>query len=165
VVLGLGLLQPLLWRWVSVATIQLQQNRFQDRQIGEVRSRSKAAEQELIDKQVLVEQLAAVAPAAVNTLQVIERMERMAAEYEVLLEIASIEESEAFGQEANVPVQQLVKLLMTTVLIGEPAALLSWLDAVEHMPELSEAEGMRLTYASQSSAWRMDVRVLFYMQK
>lgn len=194
VVVVLTAVQPFLWRIVNGLAEELNQKRFQVRQISEIKFRSKEVEDEYEKQKIFLEQLTAVVPLGRETLQVIERLEGLANEVGADIEVKSIKEEKVLvvGVRANSEEQsaktsrqvsrkkeaesrkdepKLLPLVVTVEVRAIPSVLLRYIEAVEHVQELTavksfglepfkdvvDGEGNKLEYV-------LSMEVVFYLQ-
>jgi hypothetical protein len=182
--------QPFLWRVVNESAEQLNQKRFQVKQINEIKTRSKKIEDEYEKQKIFLEQLTAVVPLSRDTLQVIERLEGLANELGVNIEVKSISEEKALviGSKVNkeevtrssrrAQVQtveeeekdepRLLPLVVEVVVSANASSLLSYIEAVEHVQELTAIRSFSLEPSSNNegneSKYFLSMNVIFYLQ-
>lgn len=164
VVVALISVQPFLWKAVNELAEELNQKRFQIKQISEVKSRSKEIKDEYEKQEVFLQQLTAVVPLGRETLQVIERLEGLANEIGADIEVESIREEEVLlvGEMVEleeVPIKtssrtsrrapskkekelkkdepRLLPLVVAVEVRAIPSVLLRYIEAVEHVQELA----------------------------
>jgi len=193
VVAVLSAVQPFLWRTVNGLAESLNQKRFQVKQISEIMERSKEVEDEYEKQKVFLEQLSAVVPLSRETLQVIERLEGLAKEVGADIQVESIKEGEALVVGASEDSEEttpsaprralkkeeevkkrdeprLLPLLVTVEIRSNPAVLLRYIEAVEHVQELTTVRSFTLDYSSGAdgesteSEYTLSMEVIFYLQ-
>jgi hypothetical protein len=190
--------QPFLWKKVNGLAEELNQKRFQVKQVNEVKSRGKEIEDEYEKQKIFLEQLTAVVPLSRETLQVIERLEGLASEVGVEVVVESIREEQALlisGAviEDETPVEapsissrrgaretkeevkkdepKLLPLVVTIEVRGNPSVLLHYIEAVEHVQELTIVRTLALQSSSVESSsggseseYALSMEVIFYLQ-
>lgn len=164
VVVALISVQPFLWKAVNELAEELNQKRFQIKQISEVKARSKEVKDEYEKQEVFLQQLTAVVPLGRETLQVIERLEGLANEIGADIEVESIREEEVLlvgemVKSEEVPIKtssrtsrrapskkeeelkkdepSLLPLVVVVEVRAIPSVLLRYIEAVEHVQELA----------------------------
>lgn len=131
----LGGAQPFLWSWVNQQALHLQQQRSQDQQIANVINRNAEVKQRLTTTKEFLNQLEVVSPPTTSKTQVVERIEQLADQLGLQIDITVIQElatKETTGKEAHV-----IPVSMSVATTGTTAQLLRFMDRVEHTQELS----------------------------
>lgn len=184
--------QPWLWRWVRNRAVDLHELRIQTEQIDEVQKRTKEVQDNYENQKVFVAQLDSVVPQSRNALQVIERLETATQGLGIDLEVSRIDEGAGLAEglgggssEASVPDGTAEKakadseegsaifpLFITVTAIGRPEALVEYVDAVEHVQELSYIQ--KFTISPQAAravggqepggSFQLLMTVVFYLQ-
>ena len=184
-------LQPFLWGWVKNRSLALHELRIQAEQIEEVKKRTKEMQDNYNNQKVFVAQLDSVVPQSRNALQVIERLETAAQGLIVKLEVSRIDEGVELNLDGgavleetgaakpaakktknnNEPGSSIFPLFITVTATGKPEALVEYIDAVEHVQELSYIQKFTLSPASAavgatevSGDYQLLMTVVFYLQ-
>ena len=162
VILGLLIAQPFLWRLVGSMTIRLQDKRSQIQQVTEMKSRIKAAEDNLKEQQASLNQLTAVVPMNRDTIQILERVEGVASQMNLAVEVAGITEGEPYnyGGAGSIPVFPLVVAVKA---LGQPSQLLEYIEAMEHVRELVQVKSFAISSAG-GGLFSLDMSITFYLQ-
>lgn len=185
VVFGLVLVQPFLWSAVRRVSDHLHEDRSKLRQIAEIEKRIEDIQRDRDDQDVLLEQLTAVVPEDKDTLHVLERLEGVAQQLGVALEVSSIEEEESLGAGETPAVEIAVELavepavapavepavalvasgrrvfplVVTVSAVGPVTQLLAYIDAIEHIQELMQIRSLVL------GSEGMTAEIVFYFQE
>lgn len=172
VIIVLAVLQPLLWNAVQHTAKQVQAKRSQQQQIGEVAGRVEQMNQALAASQNLVDQLDVVIPVADRLPQIIEQIERLALDQQVNLNIRDIVETSPSAEDETHPL--FLPVRVSAQVTGSVPALLAFIDAVEHLPELTFLEGWSLTVIaptplpqvipSPTTTVTLTVHIVFFVQ-
>ncbi|MEX1997971.1 MAG: hypothetical protein WEA04_04865 [Candidatus Andersenbacteria bacterium] len=131
--------QPFLWSMVAGVANRVHAQQSQKQQIIDVQARTAQIREINVSQKEFLDQLDVVVPLAGSLSQIIERLERLATDRQLRLSILDIKEDvleEATDLE-NIPVQRFRISLQVT---GTPAQLLTYIDAVEHVQELTILE-------------------------
>lgn len=162
VILGLLIAQPFLWRLVGSMTIRLQDKRSQIQQVTEMKSRIKAAEDNLKEQQASLNQLTAVVPMNRDTIQILERVEGVASQMNLAVEVAGIAEGEPYnyGGAGGIPVFPLV---VAVTALGQPSQLLEYIEAMEHVRELVQVKSFAIS-SGGGGLFSLDMSITFYLQ-
>ena len=162
VILGLLIAQPFLWRLVGSMTIRLQDKRSQIQQVTEMKSRIKAAEDNLKEQQASLNQLTAVVPMNRDTIQILERVEGVASQMNLVVEVAGITEGEPYnyGGAGSIPVFTLV---VAVEALGQPSQLLEYIEAMEHVRELVQVKSFTVSSVG-GGLFSLDMSITFYLQ-
>lgn len=163
--------QFFLWGWVRGAAVHLHENRSQRHQIGDVRQRITQMKEVREQQKDLLGQLDVVVPIAGSLSQIIERLERVAAQHELKITIQEIKEVEPSAEETTPPPVTPVQVAM--ILVGRPAQILAFMDAVEHAQETNLVKNWSLTTTNLASGPQVSpmpintltMNVLFFFQK
>lgn len=183
--------QPFLWGWVKSRSIALHELRIRAEQIEEVRKRTQEMQENYDNQKVFVAQLDSVVPPSRNAIQVIERLETATQGLDVSLQVSRIDEGVALKQsqaaeleEADQPkttpsktsnndesVVAIVPLFITVNVTGKPEKLVEYIDAVEHVQELSYIQKFTITPAPNKASvtggepdFQLLMTVVFYLQ-
>jgi len=168
--LGLALLVGQFWLWMRVRT-SLEEWRSassleEQREI--INSRSGSIEGVLRQQKILLDQLSIVAPPVANVSQLIDRLERMADERQLTVRVRNIAEGRGQG---------VVPLDLEIRATGSMDDLLSYLQAIEHLQELTRltqwtvsqetvrrgVQDSQTTVASEQ-LYSMSMNMSFYVQ-
>jgi hypothetical protein len=190
VVLLIGL-QPFLWSWVKSRSIALHELRIRAEQINEVRKRTKEIQENYDNQKAFVAQLDSVVPPSRNALQVIERLETATQGLDVTLEVSRIDEGVALTQGQEVGLEEaaqpkaalpktknndeqhvsIIPLFITVNATGRPENLVEYIDAVEHVQELSYIQKLTISPAQAKATvtenvtdFQLLMTVVFYLQ-
>lgn len=147
-VLILLAIQPLLWQTVSQAAGRLHDKQSEREHIAEIAARIERIEQARAATQEQLSQLETVIPPSVRLPQIIERVERLAADAAVELTVRDIIETPLKPDMDPLP---FTPVRVTVEVKGSPATLLAFLDAVEHLPELTFIEGWSIITLTPSA--------------
>lgn len=164
VIVCLGAAQWWLWQYVRLAAQGLHIKQTQTAQLADIMARIATIDEVYQKQSSLLEQLGVSFPPLTDTPQVIERLERLAAEQAVTLTIRSIGD----GQEPAATKKTKVKVVPLPVVIratGSTSQLLAYLEAVEHVPELTALESWSLSpNTTVTGHYVLDGKVVFYLQ-
>lgn len=142
-------IQPYLWQSLNTIARDVHAKRSQKQQIGNLKERIIAVEQTLASETELLDQLDAVLPLNNSVPQAIERLERLATERQVELKIIDLQEVAGDAGAVDTPVLPLRVRLEVT---GTSAALLSFMEAIEHLQELTTIEAWDMAPAKAGAA-------------
>ncbi len=183
--------QPFLWGAVSGLVEELNQKRFQVKQINKIKSLSKDIEDEYNEQKVFLEQLSAVVPLSRETLQVIERLEGLANEIGAEIKVESIKEEDVLlvggkkvetkkrdsrrpsssEEEPKKDDPKLLPLVVSVEVKGRLPVLLSYIESVENVQELTVVKSFALTPSrsiagseSNEVEYILSMAVVFYLQ-
>lgn len=173
--LVLAVAQPFLWHFVQARALSLQQTRSQEKQIANVKARNAEVQKALDDESaILSQQLAVAAPALADQTRVVERLEalgdQLSLQANITVIVALPGDSPLASEESIVPVA------VTVQTAGPPEALLSFMERVEHTPELSLISNWALSPAipeaapggrgqAGSSDYSLTMDVIFFLQQ
>jgi hypothetical protein len=189
-VLVLSGAQPFLWKWVKSRSVALHELRIQAEQIEEVKKRTEEMQDNYDNQKVFVAQLDSVVPQSRNALQVVERLETATQGLGVSLQVSRIDEgvelkqgevptvsAEAAQPEDDIKVTArerswIFPLFITITATGRPEALIEYIDAVEHVQELSHIQKFTIAPASGNAIsgtqaegdYQLSMTVVFYLQ-
>lgn len=167
-VVGLGVAQWWLWQFVRSAAEQLHVKQTEASQLADITKRIATINAVHQQQRSLLEQLSVSFPSLADTPQAIERLERLAGERGVGLTIRSIGD----GQEASTKKDTKNKIVPLAIIIratGSVDQLLAYLEAIEHVPELTALESWSLApdplaVAGAAPSYVFDGKVVFYLQ-
>lgn len=131
----LAVAQPFLWNFVHAQALSLQQRQSQGEQITNVRERNADVAAKLAASRDFLSQLDVVAPLASAKTHVVERVELLADQLGLALDITVIQEVQNNAVVVSNDHVAPVSMSMTTT--GTIQQLLAFLDRVEHTQELS----------------------------
>lgn len=182
----LAIAQPFIWFGVSSAAANLLGDRSQNEQVVDVRQRVLQIEESIEEHEALWNQLSIVRPREKDTVAVIERLERLAGDFGVSVEVTGIAESvveldlgrDEQGEITVGPLslaEGITPLTISAEASGSPDALLRYLEALERMPEITTVkrvtlEPLQTTFTepeatvSQSASHAMSVELTFYLE-
>jgi hypothetical protein len=163
----LGATQFFLWRFVQGAAHQLQAKRTESEQLSTIRSRLEEMTRGQKTEQSLLEQLNTSFPDRSETPQAVERLERLADERQIKLEIRSIAEETSKKEQ-----KKIIPLVVVVQASGRPAALLQYMDGVENVVELTQIRSWTLapqavapsTGLLSPGTYTLDMEIVFYLQ-
>jgi len=194
IVLALLVLQPFLWKMVQNRAEVLHEKRTQAEQIEEVRRRIENIQENYDSQRIFIEQLTSVIPQSRDALQVIERLETASQGLDVLLEVSRIDEglplrsvedlqetdetearsvAEESATVAGGEAGRIFPLYITLTVTGVPEVLIEYIDAIEHVQELSRIQKFTLSPAVseeeqltgvESRNFQLLMTVIFYLQ-
>lgn len=144
-------------------TIRFQDKRSQIQQVTGMRSRIKAAEDNFKEQQALLNQLTAVVPMNRDTIQILERVEGVASQMNLTVEVVGITEGEpySYGGVGSIPIFPLV---VAVTALGQPSQLLEYIEAVEHVQELVQVKSFVIS-PGEGSLFSLDMAITFYLQQ
>lgn len=167
--------QPFLWSFVKARALALQQTRSQEKQIANVKERNAEVQSALDDESaILSQQLAVVAPALADRTRVVERLEALGDQLSLQANITVIVPLP--GDSPLAPEKSIVPVEVTVQTAGPPAALLSFMERVEHTLELSLISDWTLSPAIPEAAagglgpaglsdYSLTMDVIFFLQQ
>lgn len=163
VVLGLGVGQFFLWPQISLVAQNWQQIRMQGEQLIQLRQKVAELENNFTVDQELFSQLTVIAPLQERTAQLLERLESVAITQQVTVQTQGI------NQETG---EKIKPVSFTVQATGSPAALLRYMSALEHLPELVTVRSWKLTPlavtgtqpAGTPLSYALSMNILFYLQ-
>lgn len=163
VILGLLIAQPFLWRLARSMTIRLQDKRSQVQQVTEIKSRIKDARDNLKEQQAALNQLTVVVPVSRDTIQILERVEGVARQMNLTVEVVGITEGEpySYGGAGSIPVFPLV---VSVSALGQPSQLLEYIEAMEHVRELAQIKSFVVS-PGEGGLFSLDMTITFYLQQ
>lgn len=157
--------QFFVWNFVESSANRLQEKRTQETQLINLQERIAEVEATFENQQALLDQLEVIFPNRGATSQAVERLERLAEQEGVSLEIKSISETEK---------EQLVELEVAVIASGPAPFLLQYMDVVEHVSELTKISKWTVepskTKSNEEDVVRsvelfdLSMSVIFYMQ-
>lgn len=153
------------WLWGSVfdAASTFRDRQTQQQQLANVRQLTEDIRAQDSAQQTLVEQATVAFPVSESVPHVVERVEALAEAQGLPLKLESIAE-----QRVALKTAQLVPFDLNLTLNGSPHALLAFLDAVEHMQELTRIEswGMKpaLTRQPGTRVYDLTMKLRFFLQ-
>lgn len=137
----LGGIQPFLWQMVTNRVIDVQLKQSQEEQIVNVQERNQTMQQNLAAQESFLNQLTVVAPPIEARTQVVERLELLADKHTLPIEISLIQELPDGGRSA---VSQIVPVVLSVSVQGSVDRLLTFMQEVEHVQELTVVESWSL---------------------
>lgn len=164
--LALLILQPFLWGMVETRALALHERRTLTEQIKETEIRNREIRNKYESQSIYIEQLASVIPGSSDALQVIERLETATQGLDVQVEVSRIDEGTSIksiiGKDTKLNVEggitieetmavsgekvsKIFPLYITLIVTGPPEALIDYIDAVEHVQELSMIQKFTLS--------------------
>ncbi len=148
-VVVLLIIQPFLWRLVTFVADQYHGKLTEEGQYENVQSRLITIETSSESDEALLRQLDPVFPRSTSASKPVERLEGLADESGVVLDIISISDTDENIAGKKIP--GIVKLKITAQALGDAASLLEYLEAVEHTDELVTVDswGLRLADTTQ----------------
>ncbi len=165
--------QPFVWRFVHARALELQQKRSQGQQIANVKARNEEVKTTLKNQENFLNQLQVVSPPLTSLTQVVERVEQLADQLGLTVNISVIQELPASG--ALVKEEEIVPVSVAIEAKGTVNQLLSFFDRVEHTqelsivrtwsmaPDLAPAPGVVPVVSTPSYVLTMDI--LFFLQR
>lgn len=160
---ALWVAQPLIWGYVFDVASAFRDRQTQQAQL--VNTQNLVEDVREIDPpaQALFEQTAAAFPRQADAPQIVERLEAVADGQGLTLRFESIREDTS----SQARRRQLIPLLVNLSVSGPPASLLTFLERVEHMQELTQVEEWKMTAVTTTvpgKVYRLDMRVRFFLQ-
>ncbi len=177
VVLVLIIGQVWLWRFVYDQTLAYRETRSRDQQVNEAKSRAAILTDNYARHKILLEQLSAVVPKERDTLQLIDRLEALAGQGDLAVQISDIteqfDEAEPAGDKEEKDEQALAArgvfpLLVRVTVRGPVIEIMQYIDGVEYLPELTRIKSFKITPMSGAldpGTFSADVDILFYLQR
>jgi hypothetical protein len=144
------ILQPFLWRFVHEQALTLQQERSQEQQIANVKERNDEIGRRLETAREFLTQLEAVSPPTADKTKIVERVEQLADQLGLVMDITVIQELQ--GSDAVASDDHVVPVSMSVSTTGPTRQLLSFFDRVEHTQELSVVPTWTLAPAAGPAA-------------
>jgi hypothetical protein len=179
---ALSIGQFFLWSWVQSSADALHTKQTEQQQLGQLQARVQSIQAKYQSDQPLVDQLSVPFPKAVNTPQVVDRLEQVATKAGVIMTLTNIASQDANAVAAKngsktAPSTQLTTVTVTLKLDGTAHALLEYIAALEHIQEVTTLQQWTLqavpAAAGQTVApgqtpapqlFTMTANVLFYLQ-
>lgn len=160
----LSTLQPFLWRYVHARALALQQIRSQGQQITNVQARNDEIQKTLQAQHDFLGQLELVSPPTTAITEVVERVEHLADQVGLTVAITVIQELPA--NNSVVKEAGIVPVSISVQVAGTPRQLLSFMERVEHTPELSIVPHWTLVPASATSAeYTLTMDIFFFLRR
>ncbi|MDP3997949.1 MAG: hypothetical protein U1C49_01300 [Candidatus Andersenbacteria bacterium] len=166
--------QPFLWKMVSAKALELADMRSQGQQIVNVKERNTQMSQVIDQQRDYDNQLKVVIPGSNSLTQIVERLEQVADQYGLTLDIKSINEIDAEKSDKGALKNTgITKVTVSLIAGGNVDRLLDFLESIEHIQELAaisswslkaqahQGEGARVSLFNYS----MSVDIIFYVQK
>lgn len=144
---GLALLvfQPWLWGRVYDSAATLRDRQTQREQLANVKALIEDIRTVDSTKQALLDQAAVVFPVQSAVSQVVEALESLAQAEGLTLQLTAITEPEKGVRQAG---PKLLPFEVNLTALGSPQALLTFLEAVEHMPEFTAVQAWEMKPAA-----------------
>lgn len=158
VAVGLIAGQPWLWNTVRSRAELLHGKQNQVDQLKDITTRIQTIDQIYQKKRSLLDQLLVVFPRLTDAPQVVEQLEHIADEQHVTLTIRSLVDP-VQGKKSK---SRLIPLPVIAHVEGDLPQLLSYLEAIEHIQQLTAVRTWSV--ALGPTGWAMDLEVLFYIQ-
>ncbi|MFH1354003.1 MAG: hypothetical protein ABIH36_01825 [bacterium] len=162
VIAGLVVAQAFLWQMVRSMTVRFQEKRSQIQQVAELKSRIEITESNYKKQRASLDQLTAVVPFNRDTIQVLERLESVANQMSMEIDVVGIVEGEplwsAGGGAAVFP------LTVSVTTSGKPSQLLDYVEEMEYVQELVQVQSFAIT-AGNGDLFNLDMAVTFYLQQ
>lgn len=155
--------QPWLWGYVFDVAASFRDRQTQQAQLANTLRLVEDVRQVDPAAQALLDQAAIAFPTRASAPQIVERLEALADSQTLSLQLESIREEPA----TNTRRQQLIPLVVNLSVAGSPAALLGFLEKVEHMQELTQVDewSMKpLPVPPPAKVYRLEMRVRFFLQ-
>jgi hypothetical protein len=160
--------QPFLWRFVLSSAQSLQDRRTVEQQLANLRERLTVIDETQAQQAGLFGQLDEVFLPLDSTPQAVERLEQLADLQGVVLEIQNIREETPIGSQSR---NIIIPLRVTLKATGQPDRLLEYIDAIEHVPEVTVVDEWVLrSFLDNSSGtgtqviYELSVNIVFYFQ-
>jgi|GEM_PF-3079810 hypothetical protein len=191
--LVLIMVQPYLWGMVKSRALTLHERRTLTEQIKEVEIKNRDTRNNYESQNVYIDQLTSVIPSSRDALQVIERLETATQGLDVQVDVSRIDEgtslksivdtesgigNNAKPAQALVPtteeISKIFPLHITLVAKGSSDALVEYIDAIEHVQELSMIQKFTIspvtiktsqTPEQDQSQFQLLMTVVFYLQE
>lgn len=161
--LGLMVAQPWLWGQVFEAAAALRDRQTQQLQLANVAQLTEEIRKPEPAAARLLDQTTVAFPPLGAAPQIVERLEALAAAQALTMRLDSIREVAPL-----VRTQKLIPFDITLTVVGSPRASLVFLDAVEHMQELTQVEKWNLVATNAPVAgekvYRLEMTVRFFLQ-
>lgn len=172
VVVILAAVQPFLWKYVASSARGYQDKRTQAQQLRLLEDRLSLITQAIDRDRPLLRQLNASLLSRGSESQAVERIEQLADREGVILTTQSINERK---QDASDTSKILTPLDVVVQVQGEPAKLLQYIDAVEHMQEvvhiqqitmktINPTPGKEKTTTNAPVSAELSMTITFYIQ-
>lgn len=173
VVLALVIGQPFLWMYVLSSAQHLNSVRTSDAQYVILQGRLEDIQKTSAEQQSLLEQLSVVFPDSHSVPQLVARLEQIGDEHGVVVDVQQIGEKE---RDAGGNVGAHVERLSITVqAFGSVDVLLAYIDAIEHIQEMTSVDSWTIEPRQMSGdeigvpqgavQFALTARVIFYVQK
>lgn len=168
IVLGIG--QLWLWPFVHQSAFDLQDEWTREGQLQEMQKRIGEITQAYDEQRANLDQLRAAFPYQNETAQVVERLEQLAAQTGVDLDITGIQETPAEDLTSS---DSIVPITVRLQVTGLAPALLRYLDAIEQVQELTQVQAWSLapfrradqpTVTPAVGLYGLAVEIIFYLQ-
>ncbi len=161
-------IQPFLWNYVYTSTIHLQEKRTEAQQLVNLQARLDAMQARQASQKQFLDQLSATFPLLGSESQVIERIEQLALKVGIAAHITTITKQPLPLEDDKNGI--LTGLSLTVEADGTPSQLLYYLDALEHLPELTIIRSWGITAASGTVSnapplYKLNMNIIFYLQK
>jgi len=137
--LVLSAIQPMLWQVVQWQALIVQDKRSASAQTNNVRDRYLQLQQDLNSQYRLLAQLSTIAPVWDDLGKIVERLEQIADKNDLTMRTRSISDQEYIGTEDE-ELASLAYVVISATVGGTITDVLHFLEAIEHMPELSVVE-------------------------
>lgn len=162
-VAGLLAAQPWLWGKVFDAAAAFRDRQTQQLQLTNVQRLTEEIRNVDPNQAALLEAAAVAFPPAAAAPQIVERLEGLAETQGLTMQLESIREITP-----SLRSQKLVPFDIKLTVAGPPHAILTFFDAVEHMPELTQVEQWAMESGNVPVApgkvYRLEMTVRFWLQ-
>ncbi len=162
----LAAVQPFVWRTVASSAATLQDKRTIKQQTIALRERLAVIDAAFTEQTASLEDLAEIFPPVSSTSAAVERLEELADNRDIALTIQNIQEEKPLG-----PLNRsvVVPLTISVKATGAVDRLLEYIDAVEHVPEVTAIDEWVLNSTIDNTSadnWphRLTLNVVWYFQ-
>lgn len=171
IILALGTAQFFLWNFVYQSADALHTRRTEEQQLQALKAIIADVQTKFAAEKPLVDQLSVPFPKNTQTSQVVDRLEQLADKTGVLLNITNISTETPNKKTPN----QLNSFVATLKVDGSAHSLLQYIDAVEHIQEVTTIRQWAIVGVPPSATvlpgqpppaplFTMNMNILFYLQ-
>jgi hypothetical protein len=167
-------IQPFLWNYVYSTTNQLQEKRTEAVQLTNLQASLADIQAHVNAQKQFTDQLSASFPLLGSESQVIERIEQLATRTGINAHITTIGK-QALSKDVDKS-EKITSLVLTVAANGPASRLFYFLDALEHLPEVTSVRSWKIEAAPAAAAsgpaaspapaaFNLVTNIVFYLQK
>lgn len=171
IVILFSVAQPFLWGYVLSSAQNLNRVRTSDAQYILLEERLSEIQESSVAQQQLFDQLSVSFPFSDSKPRLVARLEQVGDQYGANVDIQQIGDVEVGVEKSRD--ESIEEFVVTVRVIGSPDSLFSYLDAVEHLQELTTVESWSIGRVTSGESleefgvvpqFELLVRIIFYLQ-